>query len=123
MQRRLYFSSDYVAGIEDVVLLKNRLQTGVDFSPALRDIYQPGGFSALLTTDAATLAYEEADTAVALLEEKYGNEKVLALLREFRRRENDQLDQSVLVDEVFGSVLGISWNDFENDWRRFVLEN
>lgn len=115
--------ADNVAGIEDIVLLKDRLQAGGDFSPALSDIYQPGGFSALLTTDAATLAYEEADTAVALLEEKYGNEKVLALLREFRRREDDKLDQAALVDEVFRSVLGISWNDFENDWRRYVLES
>lgn len=115
--------ADHVAGIQDVVLLKERLQAGGSFSPTLRDIYQPGGFSALLTTEAATLAYEEADTAVALLEEKYGNEKVLALLREFRRRENDQLDQTILVDEVFRSVLGISWDDFEEEWRRYVLEN
>ncbi|MHB8792714.1 MAG: gluzincin family metallopeptidase [Thermoleophilia bacterium] len=115
--------ADHVAGIQDVVLLKERLQAGGSFSPTLSDIYQPGGFSALLTTDAATLAYEEADTAVALLEEKYGNEKVLSLLREFRRRENDQLDQTILVDEVFRSVLGISWNDFEEEWRRYVLEN
>jgi hypothetical protein len=115
--------ADHVAGIEDVVLLKERLQAGGAFSPTLRDIYQPGGFSALLTTEAATLAYEEADTAVALMENKYGNEKVLALLREFRRRESDKLDQSVLVDEVFRSVLGISWNEFEEEWRRYVLEN
>ena len=115
--------ADHVAGIEEVVLLKERLQAGGDFSPTLGDIYQPGGFSALLTTDAATLAYEEADTAVALLEEKYGNEKVLSLMREFRRREDDQLDQSILVDEIFQSVLGISWNDFEEEWRRYVLEH
>lgn len=115
--------ADHVAGIEDTVLLKDRLQAGVDFSPTLRDIYQPGGFSALLTTDAATLAYEEADTAVALLEEKYGNEKVMALLREFRNREKEQIDQSVLVDEIFRSVLGISWNDFENEWRLYVMES
>ncbi|MDO8737317.1 MAG: hypothetical protein Q7K29_09600 [Thermoleophilia bacterium] len=115
--------ADHVAGIEDVVLLKNRLQSGSDFSPTLSDLYQPGGFSALLTTDAATLAYEESDMAVALLEERYGNEKVLALLREFRRRESDNVNQAVLVDEIFRSVLGVSWNEFENDWRRYVLEN
>lgn len=115
--------ADHVAGIEEVVLLKERLQAGGDFSPTLSDIYQPGGFSALLTMEAATLAYEEADTAVALLEEKYGNENVLALMREFRRREDDQLEQSVLVDEVFRSVFGISWNDFEEEWRRYVLEH
>jgi len=113
--------ADYVAGIEDVVLLKDRLRDGGPFSPTLKDIYQPGGFSALLSTDAATLAYEEADTAVALLEEKYGNEKVLALLREFRRREAEKQEQDVLVDEVFRSELGVGWNDFENEWRRFVL--
>ncbi|MBI5870192.1 MAG: hypothetical protein HZB44_04435 [Actinobacteria bacterium] len=115
--------ADYVAGIEDTVLLDEKLHAGGPISPTLRDIYEPGGFSALLSTDAATLAYEEADTAVALLEERYGNEKVLALLREFRRREDDQLDQSMLVDEIFRSVLGISWNDFEEEWRRYVLDN
>lgn len=115
--------ADHVAGIEDAVLLKDRLQAGVDFSPTLRDIYQPGGFSALLTTDAATLAYEEADTAVALLENKYGNEKVMALLREFRSREKEQIDQSVLVDEIFRSVLGVSWNDFEDEWRLYVMDS
>ena len=113
--------ADYVGGIEDISMLKERLSSGGAFSPTLRDIYQPGGFSALLTTDAATLAYEEADSAVALLETRYGNDKVMALLREFRRRQNDRQSQDILVDEVFRSVLGVGWNDFENEWRNYVL--
>lgn len=112
--------ADYVAGIEDASLLKDQLRRGGSISPTLRNIYQPGGFSILLTTEAAALAYEEADTAVTLLEQKYSNEKVLALLREFRRRENDKQDQDTLVDEVFRSVLGISWSEFENEWLLYV---
>jgi hypothetical protein len=115
--------ADYVAGIEDFDLLKDQLRRGGSFSPTLQDIYQPGGLRALLTTEAATLAYEEADTAVALLEQRYGNEKVLELLREFRRREQSSQNQDILVGEVFLSVLGVGWNDFEHDWRRYVLGN
>jgi len=113
--------ADYIGGIEDKSLLKERLSSGNQFSPTLRDIYQPGGFTALLSTEAATLAYEEADTAVALLEKKYGNDKVLELLREFRRREQDSVNQDTLVNDTFMSVLGVSWNDFESEWRDYVL--
>ncbi len=112
--------ADYVAGIEDYSLLKQQMRGNQAVSPTLRDIYQPGGFTALLTTEAAALAYEEADTAVMLLEERYGNEKVLALLREFRRRENAEQNQDMLVDDIFRTTLGIGWLDFESEWRRFV---
>jgi len=112
--------ADYVGGAEDVMLLRDRLRQGGSFSPGLRDLYRPGGFSTLLTTEAATLAYEEADTAVALLEERYGNDKVMELLREFRRREQDKLDQDSLVDEVFRTVLGTGWSEFEDQWRQYV---
>ncbi len=115
--------ADYVAGIEDVVLLKERLRAGGAYSPTLRDLYQPGSFTVLLNTDAATLAYEEADTAVALLEQKYGNERVMSLLREFQRHEQDKQSQDVIVDDVFRSGLRTGWNDFENEWRAFVLGN
>ena len=113
--------ADYVGGIEDTALLRERLRGGGAISPTLSDIYQPGSFSALLTTDAATLAYEEADSAVSLLETKYGNDKVMELLREFQRRQNDSQSQDALVNDVFSSVLGISWNDFEGEWRSYVL--
>ncbi|MCL4472816.1 MAG: hypothetical protein M1455_02585 [Actinobacteria bacterium] len=113
--------ADYVGGIEDISMLKDRLRGGGAISPTLSDIYQPGSFSALLSTDAATLAYEEADSAVALLETKYGNDKVMALLREFQRRQSDNQSQDALVNDVFTSVLGIGWNDFEGEWRGYVL--
>ncbi|MFA6002292.1 MAG: hypothetical protein WC828_09330 [Thermoleophilia bacterium] len=112
--------ADYVAGIQPMSLLREKLRAGGSFSPQLSDLYEPGGFSALLSTEAATIAYEESDTAVVYLEERFGNEKVLALLREFKRRENDSGNQDRLVDEVFSSQLGISWGDFERDWRRYV---
>ena len=112
--------ADYVAGIEDYGELQRQLRGGSGFSPTLSDLYQPGGFTALLSTEAATLAYEEADSAVALLEKKYGNEQTLDLLREFKRREGDTLSQETLVDEVFRSTLGTGWNDFENEWRQYV---
>lgn len=111
--------ADYVAGIEDVTLLRQTLLSGEAFSPTLRDLYQPSGFTALLTTEAATLAYEQSDTAVALLEEKYGNDKVLQLIKEFQRRSGEE--QNRLVDGVFREVLGISWDEFESEWRRYVL--
>ncbi|MHB8858192.1 MAG: gluzincin family metallopeptidase [Thermoleophilia bacterium] len=113
--------ADYVGGIEDISMLKDRLRGGGAISPTLSDIYQPGSFSALLSTDAATLAYEEADSAVALLETKYGNDKVMALLREFQRRQSDNQSQDALVNDVFTSVLGIGWNDFAGEWRGYVL--
>ncbi|MHB8923110.1 MAG: gluzincin family metallopeptidase, partial [Thermoleophilia bacterium] len=113
--------ADFVGGAEDVALLRDKMHRGEQFSPTLKDLYQPGGFSALLTTEAATLAYQQSDLAVTLLERDYGNEKVLQLLREFQRRSNESTDQNQLVNEVFLSVLGISWSDFENEWRRFVV--
>lgn len=113
--------ADFVGGEQEVSLLKDKMRRGEQFSPTLRDIYQPGGFSALLNTEAATLAYEQSDLAVTLLERDYGNEKVLQLLREFKRRSDENTDQDQLVDEVFRSVLGIGWSDFENEWRRFVV--
>ena len=115
--------ADYVAGIQPVSLLREKLRAGGSFSPQLSDLYEPGGFSALLSTEAATLAYEESDTAVAYLEGRFGNEKILSLLREFKRRENDSGNQDRLVDEAFSSELGISWRDFEHDWSRYVAGN
>jgi len=115
--------ADYVAGIQPVSLLRGKLRAGGSFSPQLSDLYEPGGFSALLTTEAATLAYEESDTAVAYLEERFGNEKIMSLLREFKRRENDSGNQDRLVDEVFRSELGLGWGDFERDWSRYVAGN
>lgn len=113
--------ADYVAGIEPVVLLRQKLRSGEAYSPTLRDLYQPSGFQALLTTEAATLAYEESDLAVEYLEKTYGNEAVLQLLRQFKERSYDDIDQDQLVDEVFIEVLGVSWSDFENAWRGYVL--
>lgn len=113
--------ADYVAGIEPVILLRQKLRSGESFSPTLRDLYQPTGFTTLLTTDAATLAYEESDLAVEYLEKTYGNEAVLRLLREFRDRGNESIDQDRLVDEVFREVLGVSWDEFENAWRSYVI--
>lgn len=115
--------ADFVAGGEPVVLLKEKLARGEAFSPTLKDLYMPSSFSALLSAEAAVLAYEQADSAVTYLERKYGNESVLALLRELKRREEEEISQDQLVDEVFKSVLGTSWADFENDWRRSVLGN
>lgn len=113
--------ADFVAGEETVVLLQGKLRRGEPFSPTLKDLYQPGSFSALLSAEAAQLAYEQADTAVAYLEKKYGNESVFDLLKEFKRRESEATDQSRMVDEVFKSVLGTGWSDFERDWRQYVL--
>ncbi|MHB1390437.1 MAG: gluzincin family metallopeptidase [Thermoleophilia bacterium] len=113
--------ADFVGGEEDVTLLKGMMRRGEQFSPQLKDLYQPGGFSSMLTTQAATLAYEQSDLAVTLLENNYGNEKVLQLLAEFKRRSDESTDQDQLVDEVFRSVLGIGWQDFENEWRRFAV--
>lgn len=113
--------ADYVAGIEEVQLVKQKLGSGEPFSPALRDLYQPGGFDALLTAEAAMLAYEQSDTAVVLLEKKFGNEKVLQLLQEFQRRGNTEMSQDQLVDSVFRDALGIGWDEFEGEWRRYVL--
>lgn len=115
--------ADYVAGMQPVQLLRDKLRAGGSFSPQLSDLYEPGGFSALLTTEAATLAYEESDTAVAYLEERYGNEKVMSLMAEFKRRENDTGNQDRIVDEVFRSELGIGWGDFERDWSHYVTGN
>ncbi|MFA5802899.1 MAG: hypothetical protein WC911_10585 [Thermoleophilia bacterium] len=115
--------ADYVAGMQPVQLLRDKLRAGGSFSPRLSDLYEPGGFSALLTTEAATLAYEESDTAVAYLEERYGNEKVMSLMAEFKRRENDTGNQDRIVDEVFRSELGIGWGDFERDWSHYVTGN
>ncbi len=115
--------ADYVAGFEVSPRLANIIAGGGDPVPSLRDLSRPGGFEVLLDDESAWLAYEVADTAVAYLEEKYGNEQVMALLREFRQRELDQLDQDQLVEEVFQSVLGIGWQEFEDGWRRYVLES
>lgn len=115
--------ADFVAGPEPVVLLKEKMRRGEAFSPTMRDLSRPGSYGgALLTDEAAALAYEQADTAVSYLENRYGNESVLALLREFKRREEDQINQEQLVDEVFKAVLGAGWADFEKDWRRWVVE-
>jgi len=113
--------ADYVAGIEPVVLLREKMRSGETFSPTLSDLYQPSGFSTLLSTEAATLAYEEADLAVEYLVITYGNEAILDLLREFRERSGEEIDQGQLVDEVFREVLGVGWGDFEDPWRDYVL--
>ena len=68
-----------------------------------------------------TSSAEHSDTAVALLESRYGYEKVLQLLREFQRRSDEDIDQDRLVDETFRLVLGVGWSDFETEWRRFVV--
>lgn len=112
--------ADYVAGDQEAFLLEQKLQSGEAFSPTLRDLYRPGSFSALLTTEAAALAYEQSDTAVALLESRYGNEKVLELMKEFKRRGDEEIDQDGLVDSVFRDVLGTGWDGFEAEWRRFA---
>lgn len=114
--------ADYVAGIEPVILLRDKLRSGEPFSPTLSDLYQPSGFSTLLTTEAATLAYEESDTAVEYLEKTYGNEAVLELLRQFKSRSGESIDQGQLVDEVFRSALGVGWTDFESAWRAYVIQ-
>lgn len=113
--------ADYVGGIEPVILLREKLRSGESFSPVLSDLYQPSGFSTLLTTEAATLAYEESDLAVEYLVNTYGSEAVIDLLRQFKERSYDDTDQSQLVDEVFRDVLGVSWDEFENAWRDYVL--
>lgn len=115
--------AEFVGGGEPVVLLKEKLGRSEAFSPTLKDLCRPSSYSALLSAEAAVLAYEQADSAVAYLEQRYGNESVLALLREFKRREEEEISQDQLVDEVFKSVLGTSWADFENDWLRFVVGN
>jgi hypothetical protein len=112
--------ADYVAGEDDLALLQDTIRRGESFSPSLKDLYQPGGFAALLTPEAAILAYEQADAAVALLEERYGPGTSLQLIREFKRRGEEQTDQELLVDEVFHSVLGIGWDEFETQWRDYV---
>lgn len=113
--------ADYVAGIPPVTVIPEKLRRNEAMSPQLSDLYQPGGFSALLTTEAATIAYEEAGTAVAYLEETYGNEKVMALLEEFAHRSDEATPQPQLVDEIFNSVLGVGWNEFEQGWRNYVI--
>jgi hypothetical protein len=113
--------ADYVAGLEATPFLASRLRSGEAISPTLRDLYQPSGFNVLISDEAATLAYEIADTAVAYLEQEFGNESVMDLLREFKRRESDREPQEQIVDEVFRSVLGISADQFEDGWRRYVL--
>lgn len=113
--------ADYVAGVEPSPVLADKLRSGARLSPSLSDLYQPSGFDVLLSTESAQLAYDEADTAVAYLERDYGNDKVMELLQEFKRRESDDIDQGRLVDEVFQQILGVSWADFENGWRNYVL--
>ena len=113
--------ADYVGGEKHASLLQQELAAGDQLDPSLADLCQPSGFQALLSSKAADLAYEEADTAVLYLEQKYGDGRTLALLREFKRREDDHTAQQQLVDEVFRSVLGSGFSDFENGWRHFVL--
>lgn len=115
--------ADYVAEEKSVILLPDRLKNREPLSPSLSDLSRPGSFSALLSTESAQLAYEISDTAVAYLEQQYGNERVLELLREFERRQGEAEDQDAFVDETFRAVLGVSWQDFESGWRRFVVEN
>lgn len=115
--------SDYVAGEDSAVLLKSRLASDAPLTPNLTDLTRPGSFSVLLSTEAAQLAYEISDTAVIYLVDEYGSKSILELLREFRRRQDETIDQQIIVDESFGAVLGISWDDFEAGWRRYVLEN
>lgn len=115
--------ADYVAEEDSVSILKDRLAGGEPLSPTLSDLAEPGSFSVLLSTDAARLAYEISDTAVAWLQEEYGQNSTVELLREFKRREGDEASQETIVDESFRAVLGVSWADFEAGWRRFVLEN
>ncbi len=112
--------ADYVAGENTVSLLKDKLSGGGSFSPSLRDLYQPSGFDVLLNTDAAALAYEEADTAVAYLEKQYGNDKVLSLLQAFKKPDGAG-SQDQRVDQAWRTVLGVSWDQFEQDWRNYVL--
>ena len=114
--------ADFVAGLEATPYLAGKLRNGETISPTLRDLYYPSGFNVLISDEAATLAYEIADTAVAYLEREYGNEKVVMLLREFKRRELDTQHQEQLVDEVFRSVLGVGTDEFENGWRLYVLK-
>ena len=113
--------ADYVAGVEVSPLLADRLRGGASLSPSLSDLYQPSGFDVLISNEAAQLAYDEAGSAIAYLERDYGNSKVMELLKEFKRRESDDVDQGQLVDETFRKVLGIGWDDFENGWRLYVL--
>lgn len=113
--------ADYVAGVEASPLLAERLRSGGQLSPSLSDLYQPSGFNVLLSNEAAQLAYDEAGTAVAYIESAYGNDAVMELLREFKSREFDDVEQDQLVDEVFQQVLGTSWDDFENGWHNYVL--
>ncbi len=113
--------ADFVGGEKQTAMLRQKLAAGERLSPGLDELCQPSAFQALLSTEAADLAYEEADTAVIYLEQTYGNGRTLDLLREFKRREHDHTDQKQLVDEVFRSVLGTGFSDFENRWTRFVL--
>lgn len=114
--------ADYVAGIEPVILLRQKLRSGEAVSPTLSDLYQPSGFQTLLTTEAATLAYESSDLAVEYLELTYGNQAVLRLLRQFKERGHESIDQDQLVNEIFNEVLGVSWEEFERAWRDYVLQ-
>ena len=113
--------ADFVGGEKQTAMLRQKLAAGERLNPGLDDLCQPSGFQALLSPEAADLAYQEADTAVLYLEQKYGSGRTLDLLREFKRREHDHADQQQLLDEVFRSVLGTGFSDFENSWRRFVL--
>jgi hypothetical protein len=114
--------ADYVGGYEPVILLRQKMRSGEPFSPTLSDLYEPTGFSTLLTTEAATLAYEESDLAVEYLVSAYGNDAVLELLKEFKDRSQETIDQDELVNEIFLDVLGTSWADFESSWRDYVLQ-
>lgn len=113
--------ADFVGGQEASGLIREKLGSGASFSPALDDLYQPSGFQVLLSSAAADLAYEEADTAVLYLEQKYGNQKTLDLLRAFQKNSLQGRDQGKLVDEVFRDELGTSWADFKKGWEDFVL--
>jgi hypothetical protein len=113
--------ADFVGGRNPLILLKERIAGGGEINPSLSDLYQQGGFSSLLSTESATLAYEQADTAVAFLEERYGSGTTLSLIREFDRRRREDLPQDQLVDAVFTTVLGVGWADFERQWRQYVL--
>lgn len=115
--------ADYVGGIEPAGLVKTRLESGDTYSPTLDDLCQPASFAALLTPEAAQLAYEQSSTAVNYLIETHGSDNLIQLFHEFRQREVDDLEQGELVNEVFQSVLDISWDEFESGWRRYLLGN
>jgi len=113
--------ADYVGQDIKSVLLPQKLRNGASFRPTLSDLYRPGGFNALLDEQAATLAYEQADTAVDFLEKRYGQDAVPQLIREFKRRDDEEKDQDRLVDGVFRTVLGVGWDEFEAQWRQYVI--